>query len=260
MMEILIAAGIVGGVGIAIGLFLGVAAESFKVEVDETEIAVRDLLPGNNCGGCGYAGCDGLAAAIAKGEAPASACPVGGQSVAQAIGELLGQEVSVEHKVAFVRCAGTGTATKTYYEYTGEMDCRQMMYVPNGGTKSCSYGCTGMGNCVKVCDYDAIHIVDGVAVVDKDKCKACGMCVRECPKGLIEMVPYEGAHFVACNNTTKGKLVREVCSQGCIGCMLCVKNCEAGAITVENNVAHIDYTKCTNCGICVEKCPAKIIL
>ncbi len=259
-MDILIAACIVGGVGIVIGLFLGIAAEKFKVHEDETEHAIRELLPGNNCGGCGYAGCDGLAAAIAKGEAPASACPVGGQAVGQAIGKLVGQEVNMEHLVAFVRCSGNGEATKQYYQYTGEQDCRQMAYVPNGGAKSCSYGCTGLGNCVKVCKFDAIHIINGLAVVDKEKCRACGMCVRECPKHLIQLVPYAGAHRVACNNTTKGKMVRAVCSRGCIGCMLCVKNCETGAITVENNLARIDYKKCTNCGVCVEKCPAKIIL
>ena len=121
-MDILIAACIVGGVGIVIGLFLGIAAEKFKVHEDETEHAIRELLPGNNCGGCGYAGCDGLAAAIAKGEAPASACPVGGQAVGQAIGKLVGQEVNMEHLVAFVRCSGNGEATKQYYQYTGEQD------------------------------------------------------------------------------------------------------------------------------------------
>lgn len=257
---IIIAAAIVGGVGIFIGLFLGAAGEKFAVEVDEKEVAVRAELPGNNCGGCGFAGCDGLAAAIAKGEAPVNGCPVGGAPVGAKIAAIMGVEAEAGvRKAAFVKCAGTcGQAPKNYH-YTGAEDCRFVNMMQNGGDKSCTYGCLGYGSCVKECQFDAIHIVDGVAVVDQDACKACGKCVAACPKKLIELVPVEGVSYVQCNSSDKGKDVMKACKAGCIGCMKCVKTCEYGAITVENNVAHIDYEKCTGCGKCKEACPRKII-
>ena len=212
---IIIATVIVGGVGIFIGLFLGAAGEKFAVEVDEKEVAVRECLPGNNCGGCGYAGCDGLAAAIARGEAPVNGCPVGGAPVGAKIAAIMGVEADEGvRKVAFVKCAGTCDIAPKNYEYTG---------------------------------------------VDTDACKACGKCVAACPKKLIELVPVEGVSYVQCNSKDKGKDVTKACKAGCIGCMKCVKTCEEGAITVEGNVAHVDYEKCTGCGKCKEACPRKII-
>ena len=178
---ILVAAIVVGGVGILIGFFLGISGEKFKVEVDERETAIMDVLPGNNCGGCGYAGCSGLAAAIVKGEAPVNQCPVGGAPVAAKIGEIMGVSAEEgERQVAFVKCAGTCEKANTDYEYTGNQDCAAMAFVPNGGPKSCNYGCLGYGSCVNACPFDAIHIVDGIAVVDKEACKACGKCVAAC--------------------------------------------------------------------------------
>ncbi len=129
----------------------------------------------------------------------------------------------------------------------------------NGGDKICTFGCLGYGACVTECPFDAIHIVNGVAVVDPDACRACGKCVAACPKKLIELVPAEGVHYVQCNSHDKGKDVNKACKAGCIGCMKCAKNCEAGAVTVEGNLAHVDYEKCTGCGKCVEECPRKII-
>ena len=142
---------LVAAVGLFIGVFLGVAGKKFAVEVDEKEVAVREALPGNNCGGCGYPGCDGLAAAIAKGEAPVNQCPVGGAPVAAKIGEIMGVAAEEgERKVAFVKCAGTCEKAGRDYEYTGNEDCAAMAFVPNGGPKSCNYGCLGYGSCVKV--------------------------------------------------------------------------------------------------------------
>ena len=257
---ILVAALVVGGVGILIGFFLGISGEKFKVEVDEKEVAILGELPGNNCGGCGYAGCSGLAAAIAKGEAPVNQCPVGGAPVAAKIGAIMGVDAGAgEKKVAFVKCAGTCDKTQKDYEYTGNEDCASMMFVPNGGPKACNYGCLGFGSCVKACPFDAIHIVDGVAVVDKEKCKGCQKCMEACPNHLIEMVPYEAIHRVQCNSHDKGPVVTKSCQSGCIGCRLCTKVCPNGAITVDDFLAHIDYSKCTNCGACVEKCPRKVI-
>ena len=257
---IIIAAAVVGILGILIGIFLGIASEKFKVEVDEKEILVRNELPGNNCGGCGYAGCDALAKAIAAGQAEVGACPVGGASTAEKIGAIMGVAGgTAEKKVAFVKCKGTCDKTKVQYNYYGVDDCKKVSVVPGAGEKACTYGCMGYGSCVKACAFDAIHVVDGVAVVDKEKCVACGKCVSSCPNHLIELVPYKAEHLVQCSSHDKGKDVKSVCESGCIGCTLCTKQCEFDAIRMEDNLAVIDYEKCTNCGKCAEKCPVKVI-
>lgn len=261
MMGMLTAAVVVGIVGIFIGLFLGIAGIIFKVEVDEKEEAVLAALPGNNCGGCGFAGCSGLAAAIAKGEAAVNACPVGGDAVGKQIAEIMGVEAGDTKKmVAFVHCQGDCEKTHNDYEYVGIEDCAMLAFVPNGGPKSCNYGCLGYGSCVKACPFDAIHVVNGVAVVDKEACKACGKCVAACPKNLISIVPYDAPYLVACSSQDKGPVTMKACTVGCIGCGICVKNCPAGAVTVENFKATIDPDKCTGCGTCAEKCPKKAII
>ena len=206
MTGILVAAAIVGGVGLFIGVFLGVSQKQFAVEVDEREEAITGVLPGNNCGGCGYAGCSGLAAAIVKGEAPVNACPVGGAPVAAKVGAIMGQEAGeTVHMTAFVKCAGTCEKAKENYKYTGTKDCVMVNMMQNGGPKACTFGCLGEGSCVAACPFDAIHIQDGIAVVDKDACKACGKCVAACPRHLIELVPYDQKHLVQCSSLDKGK-------------------------------------------------------
>ena len=258
---VLIAALIVGGTGVFIGVFLGIAGKKFAVEVDEKEEAILAELPGNNCGGCGYAGCSGLAAAIAKGEAPVGQCPVGCAPVAAKIAAIMGEEAGESvHEVAFVKCAGTCEKAKQAYDYTGITDCQMAAMMQNGGPKGCSFGCLGFGSCVRACPFDAIHIVNGVAVVDKEACKACGKCIAKCPHHLIELAPYEQKTFVGCSSHAKGKAVTTACELGCIGCKKCEKTCPNGAITVTDFCAHIDYDKCTNCGACKEACPRKVIL
>ncbi|MCR5033497.1 MAG: RnfABCDGE type electron transport complex subunit B [Lachnospiraceae bacterium] len=261
MNGILIATLIVGGVGIFVGIFLGIASLKFKVEVNEKEEAVLEVLPGNNCGGCGYPGCSGLAAAIAKGEAPVNACVVGGEPVGNKIAEIMGVEAgSAERKVAFVACAGDCGKTKVDYEYSGVQDCRMLAFVPNGGPKSCNYGCLGYGACVDVCPFDAIHVIQGVAKVDPEACKACGKCVEVCPKHLISLIPYDTPYMVACSNKDKGPETMKKCEVGCIGCQLCVKQCQSDAVTVTDFNATIDPEKCAGCGACFEKCPKKAIV
>lgn len=260
MEGILLAAVLVGVTGLIIGLLLGFAGNKFAVEVDEKELLVRDALPGNNCGGCGYAGCDALAKAIAAGEAKVNQCPVGGEPVAKAVAEIMGvEEEAGRRMVAFVACDGRCDVTKRKYSYDGAHDCAEATVVPGAGDKACGYGCLGMGSCVKVCQFDAIHVVNGVAVVDKEKCKACGMCIATCPKHLISMVPADAKELVYCSSHDMAKKVMSVCQVGCRGCTLCARNCPAQAITMDNALAIIDQEKCTGCGLCEEKCPAKSI-
>ncbi|MBQ4522754.1 MAG: RnfABCDGE type electron transport complex subunit B [Lachnospiraceae bacterium] len=260
MTGVLIATAVVAVTGIIIGIFLGAAGEKFKVEVNEKELLVREELPGNNCGGCGFAGCDALAKAIAEGNAPVNGCPVGGDAVALKIAKIMGSTVKPGAKpYAFVKCSGNCEKAKEHYKYIGPKDCKAAMNTPGNGPKACSFGCTGFGSCKAVCEFGAIEIVDGIAVIDKEKCKACGKCVAACPKHLIEIVPGDTPYMVACSSQDKGKEVKEVCQAGCIGCSLCVKNCPAEAIIMQGNVAKIDPDKCVGCRICAEKCPAKVI-
>ena len=260
MSSIVTAAAVVGIVGIFVGLFLGIAGIKFKVEVDEKEEAVLNALPGNNCGGCGFAGCSGLAAAIAAGNAPVGACPVGGEKVAAEIAKIMGVESAGSIKMtAFVHCAGDCDNAGIDYDYTGAKDCAMMAFVPGGGPKKCNSGCLGYGNCVAACPFDAIHIVNGIAKVDKEKCKACGKCIEACPKKLISLIPYTSKVEVVCSSTDKGPVTMKACSVGCIGCGICVKNCPAQAIKVENFHAIIDQDVCTGCGTCEAKCPKTAI-
>ncbi len=257
---IITAVAVVAGCGLVISVFLSVFARKFAVEVNKKEEAVLAALPGNNCGGCGFPGCSGLAAAIVKGEAEVGGCPVGGKEVADNIAAIMGVDAgSFVKRVAFVKCNGTCSVAEESYEYTGPKDCKSAAIAPGRGSKMCNYGCLGFGSCRNVCDNDAIKILDGVAVIDPEKCGSCGKCVNACPMGIIELVPYDANVRVACSSADKGPVTMKACKTGCVGCGICVKTCEYDAIKVENNVAHIDYDKCTRCGACAEKCPKKII-
>ena len=259
---ILISVLVVGGTGLLIGLILSFAGKKFAVSTDEREALIREALPGNNCGGCGFPGCDGAAAAVASGAAPVTVCPVGGAAVAREIGRIMGQEVGDTRRMtAYVKCGGTCGTAKEQYTYTGVEDCAFAAQLPGGGSKSCAYGCLGYGSCVKACQFEAVTIVDGVARVDREACRACGACIRACPRGLIELVPYEKTEYhVACASRDKGKAVMEVCGSGCIGCRKCEKSCPSGAVTVQDGLAHIQYDLCTGCGTCAEQCPRKCIV
>lgn len=258
---IIIAASVIGALGLFIGLFLGFSEKAFHVDVDQTEIDVRECLPGNNCGGCGYASCDDLAKKIAQGEASVSSCPVGGEVVAKAISKIMGTDADkMVRKVAVVKCMGSCDKSEFKYNYYGANDCSRVAVTPGRGAKKCAYGCLGLGTCASVCKFDAIKFVNGRAFISREDCKGCGMCVEACPNNLIELVPYASKYVVQCFSQEKGKTVKDMCKAGCIGCGMCQKLCPVGAITLKNNIAHIDYDKCISCGKCAEKCPSKIII
>lgn len=258
--NILLSSVSLGGLGLIFGAGLAYASQKFAVEIDPRALAIRDVLPGANCGGCGYPGCDGFANAVAEGNAPVDGCPVGGPDCAAKVGEIMGVEVDESvKKVARVLCKGDNANCKQKYEYYGIQDCKAAAMV-GGGNKSCAYGCLGFGTCVNACQFDAIEITEnGIARIIPEKCTACGKCIEVCPKSVIDFVPYEQEVIVDCNNKEFGKTVKEKCSVGCIGCKICVKACPFDAMDFSDNLAKIDYEKCTNCMICAEKCPTKAI-
>ncbi len=259
-MQILIAVLVLGVAGAAFGLLLAVAARVFAVEKDEREDQILELLPGANCGGCGYAGCGGYAQALVKGEAQVGACSSCSDENNQKIGKILGVTVGQNIRMtALVRCSGGHRATRRY-EYLGIGDCASAARL-GGGPMDCAYGCLGLGSCVSACPFGAIHVDPelGVARVEHEKCTGCMACAKACPKGLIVPVPYYADVTVMCASKDKGAALRKYCQIGCLGCHLCEKTCEHDAIHVEDNLARIDYTKCIGCGKCAEKCPRHLI-
>ncbi|MBZ9608957.1 RnfABCDGE type electron transport complex subunit B [Clostridium estertheticum] len=250
----------IGGMGLVFGIVLGYANKKFYVAVNPKIPLVREALPSANCGACGYAGCDAYATAVVEGGALLNACSVGGSSVAQKIGEIMGVSVETANpQVAFVKCKGTCTVAKEKYEYDGIKDCRQAVIAPGGGPKACADGCLGFASCVRACEFNALHVIDGVAVVYKDNCVACGACIAVCPKNLIELVPATQEVLIECNSKSKGKTVKDNCGVGCIACGMCARVCPSKAIVMVNNLPIIDFEKCTQCGLCATKCPTKVI-
>ena len=250
----------VGALALVFGAVLGFSAKKFAVEQDPKVGKIVDVLPGANCGGCGFPGCAVFAENVVKGKAGYRGCPPGGAEAAGEIAKLLGIEASVSNrKVAFVKCNGSNDNIKRNYIYDGPKSCVSASQLATGGNKTCRYSCIGLESCKNACPFGAIKMVDSIAVIIPEKCSACGKCVPVCPKNLIEIVPEASTVRVMCNSRDKAKAVRESCRAGCFGCSLCQKVCKAGAITVEDNIAHIDYGKCTLCMECVNKCPAKSI-
>ena len=268
-MDILIAIGILGGLGLLFGAILAAASRVFHVETDPRLEKLTECLPGANCGGCGYAGCATYAEAVLEGVAPIGQCAAGGNDCALAMSQIMGVKAEeVTRKVALVRCSGYRSVdpssgkelgARMKAEYEGFRDCLAASKVGGRGPLVCKYGCLGFGSCTKVCKYDAIHIVDGVAKVDKEKCVGCMSCAKACPRNLIVPVEYDKHVLIACASEAKGAVTVRGCSQGCIGCGLCVKICSEQAISVDKNLAVIDYSKCTNCGLCNQVCTKHLI-
>lgn len=258
-MQILIPVIIVAVIGFIAGIGLALASKFMAVPVDEKQEKIRECLPGANCGACGYSGCDGYAAAISAGEASPDKCAPGGAAAAAALAQILGVEIDTKPKVAFIACNGSREKTKIKYAYDGMMSCSAANLV-HSGPLSCEYGCIGYGDCQRACPFGAITLDGNKPTVCENICVGCGKCVAACPKSLISLVPKGTVTRVACSNKNKGVSVAKDCSVSCIACKMCEKNCPNEAITVENNIAVIDYAKCTSCGKCKEVCKRGVII
>jgi Na+-translocating ferredoxin:NAD+ oxidoreductase RNF subunit RnfB len=258
-MEILIPVLTLGLLGLIFGVGLAIASKRFKVEVDQRLERIHGLLPGSNCGACGGAGCFGFAESLLSGKLSVDACRVSEEAVKGQIARLLGKKVEKKvKKIAILHCNG-GIRVKDRFLYQGIKDCVAANLVL-GGQKECSFGCLGFGTCVEVCPFSAISMSgEALAVVDKDKCKACNKCVLACPKKLFSLIPTTHNVYIACSSHDLGRDTRAVCPVGCIACKLCEKACKFDAIHVIDNLAVIDYNKCTSCGECVKVCPMKTI-
>ena len=244
-----------------VGAVILVAASIFMyVPVDERVEKITAALPGANCGACGCAGCADYAKCVVEEGAPVNKCVPGGAKAAAAIAEIMGVEAgaSVAMK-AVVGCSGTCEKTSKRYEFEGIHSCQAVKGL-YGGDGMCKYGCLGYGDCTRACAFDAIHIVDGIAKVDREKCVGCGACAAVCPNAVISIIPeHKRKPVVLCQNKDKGADTRKACTAGCIGCMKCAKACPKEAITVENNLARIDQDKCIGCQLCVKECPVGVI-
>ncbi|MCX5701983.1 MAG: RnfABCDGE type electron transport complex subunit B [Candidatus Omnitrophica bacterium] len=275
-MEIIIPILTLGILGLIFGIGLAAAAKRFHVETDPRLEKIHGLLPGSNCGACGGAGCFGFAEAVLSGKMKIDKCRVSSDEVKENIAQILGRGLLKDvKKIAVLHCNG-GSKVKDRFIYKGIESCVAANLVL-GGEKECVWGCLGFGDCVKVCPFDAIKMsVEGIPIVDLKKCKACNKCVEICPKKLFSLVPAAKNVYVACSSHDSGKETKAVCPVGCIGCKLCEKACKFDAIHVidasttlsinpeqsrrVDNLAVIDYDKCTSCGECAKVCPSKCIL
>ena len=262
MNAILIATLVIAAIGACAALALAIADKYLAVKEDPRIGLVTAELPGANCGGCGFAGCDGYARALVAGTAPNGACAAGGDAVAKAVAKILGVEAAAtERRVALVKCCGTRSEALRVGDYNGIADCASAAATA-GGDKGCRFGCLGYGACANVCPKHAISIVDGLAKVDKRLCIGCGKCVSVCPKKLIELVPASATVHVLCNNPLKGPEVTKVCGVGCIGCHLCEKNTGGPAekrFVFNGFLAKVNYENPPQDASVVAKCPRKCI-
>jgi len=256
---------LLGCIGLFFGIGLALAAHKFAVETNPLVEEVLEVLPGANCGGCGYGGCEGYAMAVVEDpEVPPNRCVPGREAVAKKVAEITGKKMSaVEDVIAVVRCSKTEGQVSQKYQYIGYQTCTAAN-LANGGPSACQYSCIGLGDCARACPFNAIQIKGGFPDIDPDICVGCGTCAKTCPKGIIEIQTKKARVWLPCSSKDKGKEVKDVCKVGCISCKMCVKTCPAKAITYKDNQIHIDHKACIEYGsecneICVEKCPRHIL-
>ncbi len=263
-MTVLIAAGLMGLIGLLFSISLGIAGKKLAVEVDPKLGEIEKTLPGVNCGGCGYASCAMYAEAVASAKAPVDLCVVGGVDTAREVAHVMGISVSDEEKdklVAVVFCQGDSEASAFPGEYRGIRDCAAAVYSQDV-SKRCKYGCVGLGSCVAACPFDAIHLsATGIPFVDAEKCTACGKCVAACPRNLIELHPLKHDAFVYCKSQDAGVIARKVCKKACISCNICVKAAandnNADAVRLEGNLAVVNTKAYAAKAEYGAKCPTK---
>ncbi len=245
--------------GLAFGIGLAYASKIFFVRIDPRVERILGVLPGSNCGACGFAGCSALAEALSEGKAAVEACIPGGHNAHEKVASILGAQAKVKTKMAATLICNGGRRTPDRFVYRGLKDCvAANMFLK--GQKACEYGCLGFGSCVKACPFGAIKMDEnGLPAIDQKLCTACKRCIEACPKNVLVLRPLKSHIWVACNSTDRGTLVMKICGAGCIGCLKCVTACKFDAIKVTDNLARINYTKCTNCRQCVSVCPTKVI-
>ncbi len=248
-----------GGIGLVAATALGIAAKKFAVEVDPRELALLEVLPGANCGACGYPGCSGYAKGVAEGKIAPNLCTPGGGETIEAIANILGIEaVTVEPQVAVVACQGDNSKASNKYRYIGLNDCNAAQKISDG-PKTCPGGCLGLGSCELACPFGAIEMTsENLAVISRDKCTGCEKCVAVCPRQVIHMTPRKATTHVLCNSHDKGALIRKYCQVGCIGCHICNKTVP-GAYIIENFLARTNYEQLEDAELAIEKCPTKCI-
>ena len=259
MSTIIMATVSVTGLGLLCAVMLAVAAKVMSVKTDERVALIREILPGANCGACGCTGCDGYAEALVNEDVDTNLCVPGGDTVSRNISTILSVDfVDVVEKIAVVHCRGDSEARRVKMDYDGILTCMaaKQLY---GGQNACAFGCLGYGDCAKACPTGAVCIEGELAHIDTRKCTGCGLCAKSCPNHIIYTEVDTITTVVLCKNTEKGAVVRNKCSHGCIACMRCVRECPVGAITVNDNLASIDYTVCEGCGKCTEVCVTKCI-
>ena len=248
-----------GGIGLVAAAALGVAAKKFAVEIDPREAAILEVLPGANCGACGFPGCSGFAKALVNGSTAPSLCTPGGSDTVHKIAQILGVEaVTADPKVAVVLCQGDNRKATEKYRYLGLEDCNAAQKIADG-PKTCPGGCLGLGTCARVCPFGAIEItVDGLAVISREKCTGCEKCIAVCPRRVIRMTPLDASTHVLCNSHDKGAAVRKYCQVGCIACTLCKKNAPE-AYKIEAFLAEVIYEHHREAAQVLEKCPTRCI-
>ncbi|MBF0585355.1 Fe-S cluster domain-containing protein [Prosthecochloris sp. N3] len=248
-----------GAVALALGVIIHFVSKKFHVEEDPMVTIINDILPGVNCGACGYPSCNQFAEVLVETKDSSMSCPVGGSDLAAKLGDTLGIEMAEpKPQIAVLMCQGDNDIARETAEYMGIQDCwaATQAFV---GPKQCRYSCVGLGSCIAYCDFDAMRLENGLVVIDKDKCTGCEACIAACPTGVLVMQEKKAErYFIACNSHDKGAATKKACDAGCIACQKCVKVCEDDAIVIDNFLAKIDQEKCTACGKCIEVCPTKV--
>ena len=265
-MLVLESIGVFALMGGLFGSVLAIASKKLVVEVDSRIQEILHVLPGANCGGCGFPGCNGLAEAIAANAAKPSSCVAIKPEEAAVIAAIMGEvaEALSERKIARLKCSYPLSEAKKLYKYKGVSNCHLAVNLFRG-PRNCNFGCFGLGSCAIACPFGAISMsTEGVPKINYNLCTGCGACVNECPQFLLHLEKISQEIFIGCNNLDKGKTAKDVCPQACISCGICVKSCPAHAVTMTTyknggTLPAIDSSKCIQCGVCAEKCPAKCI-